>query len=177
MLTRPEVDPARIGVTGNSGGGTQTAMVMICDPRVATAAPATFIMNRRIYLWSGQPQAGRERCETNPRITPQGIWNGLSVDSLIWWSQPGIVGHGLLFRQCRATAENQPLILAVWDGGTRCLRPHADWISRACAKGRAVLVLDVTGAGALTPNAINGFDLRGPFGWLDSRRRATVCRR
>jgi hypothetical protein len=56
LLTRPEVDPARIGVTGNSGGGTQTSLVMMADPRIAAAAPATFITSREIYQWTGQGQ-------------------------------------------------------------------------------------------------------------------------
>ncbi|HUR57365.1 MAG TPA: acetylxylan esterase, partial [Opitutaceae bacterium] len=56
LLTRPEVDPAKIGVTGNSGGGTQTCLVMLGDPRIAAAAPATFIMSRDSYQRTGQPQ-------------------------------------------------------------------------------------------------------------------------
>lgn len=56
LCTRPEVDPARIGVTGSSGGGTQTSMMMICDPRIAAAAPATFIMNRQTNMYTGMAQ-------------------------------------------------------------------------------------------------------------------------
>jgi hypothetical protein len=56
LLTRPSVDAARIVVTGNSGGGTQTFLVMLADPRIAAAAPATFIPAREIYMWTGQPQ-------------------------------------------------------------------------------------------------------------------------
>ncbi len=44
------VDPEKIGATGNSGGGTQTALLMICDDRIKAAAPATFIMNRRAFM-------------------------------------------------------------------------------------------------------------------------------
>lgn len=56
MLTRPEIDPKRIGVTGNSGGGTQTTAMMIVDDRIAAAAPGTFVTTRREYMYSGQAQ-------------------------------------------------------------------------------------------------------------------------
>jgi hypothetical protein len=56
LCSRPEVDSKRIGVTGNSGGGTQTSLVMLADRRVAAAAPATFIMSRDAYQRTGQAQ-------------------------------------------------------------------------------------------------------------------------
>ncbi len=56
MLTRPEIDPARIGVTGCSGGGLQSLAVMTCDDRVAAAAPATFTSTRREILFTCQSQ-------------------------------------------------------------------------------------------------------------------------
>lgn len=56
LCSRKEVDPDRIGVTGNSGGGTQTSMLMMADPRLAAAAPGTFIMDKRSMLRSGQAQ-------------------------------------------------------------------------------------------------------------------------
>jgi len=39
----PDVDPERIAVTGASGGGTQTFMVMGIEPRVKVAAPVNMI--------------------------------------------------------------------------------------------------------------------------------------
>lgn len=54
LTTRPDVDPTRIGVTGNSGGGTQAAWTMLVEPRLAAAAPATFLTRRREYMWSGR---------------------------------------------------------------------------------------------------------------------------
>jgi hypothetical protein len=56
LCSREEVDPSRIGVTGNSGGGTQASLVMVCDPRLAAAAPTTFIMSRRSYQETEQAQ-------------------------------------------------------------------------------------------------------------------------
>lgn len=56
LASRPEVDVSRIGVTGNSGGGTQTAMMMMADPRVAAAIPATFITSRKRYMPLGEGQ-------------------------------------------------------------------------------------------------------------------------
>jgi cephalosporin-C deacetylase-like acetyl esterase len=43
LQSRPEVDPKRIGCTGNSGGGTQTSYLMSLDERIIAAAPSCYI--------------------------------------------------------------------------------------------------------------------------------------
>ena len=43
LLTRPEIDPARIGVHGNSGGGTLTTWASAVDDRFFAAAPSCFV--------------------------------------------------------------------------------------------------------------------------------------
>lgn len=43
LQSRPEIDPQRIGCTGISGGGTQTAYLMSLDPRIKAAAPGCYI--------------------------------------------------------------------------------------------------------------------------------------
>lgn len=67
LCTRPEVDPERIGITGNSGGGVQCGLMMVCDPRIAAAAPGNYIMNRHSYIYSGQDQDAEQ------------VWNGVSA--------------------------------------------------------------------------------------------------
>ena len=56
LTTRPEVDASRIGLTGNSGGGTQACLLMMSEPRFAAAAPCTFVMTLESYLKTGQAQ-------------------------------------------------------------------------------------------------------------------------
>jgi len=43
LLTRPDVDPERINITGTSGGGTQTAYIAALDPRIKVVMPSCFI--------------------------------------------------------------------------------------------------------------------------------------
>lgn len=52
----PYVDARRIGVTGNSGGGTQSCYLMMTDERLAAAAPCTYITDRQLLLEAGRPQ-------------------------------------------------------------------------------------------------------------------------
>ena len=52
LVSRPEVDPERIGATGCSGGGTQTTYIAALDERVKVAAVACY-MNSFQTLFSG----------------------------------------------------------------------------------------------------------------------------
>jgi hypothetical protein len=56
LLSRKEVDPERIGLTGLSGGGTSTAFIGAIDDRVLAAAPECFITNFHYLLQSRGPQ-------------------------------------------------------------------------------------------------------------------------
>lgn len=318
LCSRPEVDNERIGVTGNSGGGTQTCLMMLAEPRLAAAVPVTFIMSRESYMYCGgaqdaeqiwpgfsaggfdhedvllcmaprpvrvlavrsdffpiegtqrtverckrvwetigvedrldlieddsthcytpklaraaaaffahhlldsdaqfddskiapfEPQtlwctesgqvrgeiedaafvldANRERlkeaererlafpaearrtraldwlrervhrhrkpCDLNPRYHNEARFETLTVQMTSWWAQEGIFNFGYLFRDFQLADKTLPVTLALWDNGTNCLRPHIEWIQKTCESGRAVLVLDVSGAGSLTPNPI-----------------------
>lgn len=56
LLSRPEVDPNRVGCTGNSGGGTHTSYLSALDDRIQVAAPSCYITSWRRMLESIGPQ-------------------------------------------------------------------------------------------------------------------------
>ena len=56
LLSRKEVDPTRIGITGRSGGGTQTAYIAAMEDRIKVAAPECYITTFEYLLKSMGPQ-------------------------------------------------------------------------------------------------------------------------
>ena len=68
LFTRPEVDTLRIGMTGISGGGTQTAILSAIDKRIYAAAPECFITsNKRLFESIG------------PQDAEQNLYQGLKL--------------------------------------------------------------------------------------------------
>ncbi len=58
LAGRPEVDPSRLGCTGNSGGGTETAYLMALDDRIVAAAPSCYITSlERLFATIGPQDA------------------------------------------------------------------------------------------------------------------------
>ncbi len=56
LLGRSDVDPARIGITGRSGGGTQSAYIAAMDERIKAAAPENYITNFTRLIQTAGPQ-------------------------------------------------------------------------------------------------------------------------
>jgi cephalosporin-C deacetylase-like acetyl esterase len=52
LLTRPEVDPERINITGTSGGGTQTALIAALDPRIKVVVPSCYITSLPMRMYN-----------------------------------------------------------------------------------------------------------------------------
>ena len=58
LASRSEVDPKRLGCTGNSGGGTMTAYLMALDERIAAAAPSCYLTTlERLFATIGPQDA------------------------------------------------------------------------------------------------------------------------
>lgn len=55
LLERPEADRTRVGVTGNSGGGTLTTFVSALDPRPTMVAPSCYICSYEANLQNELP--------------------------------------------------------------------------------------------------------------------------
>jgi len=70
LLTREEVDPKHLGVTGNSGGGTQTTWLCGIEDRWTMAAPACFVTTFRRNAENELP-ADTEQCP--PQVLALGL--------------------------------------------------------------------------------------------------------
>ncbi|MGQ9610431.1 MAG: alpha/beta hydrolase family protein [bacterium] len=86
LLTRPEVDPSRVGVTGNSGGGTLTTWLWAVEDRFTMAAPGCFVTTFLNNLENELPAD----CEQYP---------------------PGVIGAGLEMADFIIARAPKPVIL------------------------------------------------------------------
>ncbi|MBR2344590.1 MAG: acetylxylan esterase [Lentisphaeria bacterium] len=66
LLSRPEVDISRVGVTGNSGGGTMTTFVQALEPRFTMAAPSCYVTSWKRNIENELP--------ADVEQLPPGIW-------------------------------------------------------------------------------------------------------
>jgi dienelactone hydrolase len=70
LLSRKEVDPRHIGITGNSGGGTMSTWLCGVEGRWTMAAPSCFVTTFRRNLENELP-ADTEQCP--PRVLAHGL--------------------------------------------------------------------------------------------------------
>jgi dienelactone hydrolase len=76
LLSRKEVDPRHVGVTGNSGGGTQTTWLCGVEQRWTMAAPSCFITTFRRNMENELP-SDTEQCP------PRALALGLDQDDFL----------------------------------------------------------------------------------------------
>jgi len=87
LISRDEVDENKIGVTGNSGGGTQTSYLMMLDDRVKCAIPCSYITSRYEYMKTGQAHDAEQNIFG-------AIKNGINYDDFITAMAPKPVQIG-----------------------------------------------------------------------------------
>jgi hypothetical protein len=92
--------------------------------------------------------------DLNPRRVETGTTiDDMTVDIAFWWTQPRLANLGMLFKP-RNSAGKLAVTIALWDDGTNALSRHASWLREECARGRAVLVLNLCGMGPLKPDPL-----------------------
>ncbi len=108
LQSREDVDPARIGCMGNSGGGTQTAYLMALDDRIQAASPSCYITSFSHLLGTIGPQ------DAEQNIHGQLAWGMDHADYLLMRAPVPI-------NLCAATRDFFP-IAGVWESYRRAKR-------------------------------------------------------
>lgn len=110
LLERPEIDPARVSVTGNSGGGTMTSFVNALEPRFTAAAPSC-------YITSWQRNIENELAADAEQIPPGISGLGCEMGDLILARAPRptlILGQKNDFFDARGTRETYEEVKRVY---------------------------------------------------------------
>lgn len=76
LISRKEVDPNRIGITGRSGGGTQSSYIAAFDDRIQAVAPENYITNFTRLFQSVGPQDAEQNL-------PSSILKGIDHPDLL----------------------------------------------------------------------------------------------
>ncbi|MFN0103957.1 MAG: alpha/beta fold hydrolase [Bryobacteraceae bacterium] len=118
LLTRPEIDPKRIAIAGNSGGGTQAAYLAAVEPRLAAVVSSCY-MTRWRELWSGPGPQDAEQ------VFPSFVSKGLDFGdfALAWAPRPFIMTTAIQdffpINGARATYKQNQRLFDLLAGGER----------------------------------------------------------
>lgn len=81
LLTRKDIDPKRIAVAGNSGGGTQAAYLGVAEPRLAAVVSSCYPTTWR-ELWAGPGPQDMEQ------VTPNWLRDGFDFGDFMLAAAP-----------------------------------------------------------------------------------------
>ncbi len=131
LLTRPEIDPARVGVHGNSGGGTLTTWVSSVEDRFFAAVPSCFVTTWE-HDFENENPADIEQCP------PNALKYGLEISDFLIASAPRpylLMGQKNDFFDARGLAEvrdelkNLYKLLGCEDKIDMCIGPTSHGLS------------------------------------------------
>ena len=128
LLSRPEIDPNRIGAFGCSGGGTMTALLGALDPRVHAIAVACYLTSFDTLLPSIGPQDSEQ-------------------------STPNFIATGLDFPDWVELAAPRPYAII---STAQDMFPYAGALATATEARRFYALFDPTSAGTPTGNSVPG---------------------
>jgi len=78
------------------------------------------------------------------------VIDGYTGKGSMWWVQKELSAFGVFISKgVNKDIPDCPIVIALWDNGTRAIAEHSDWISEQCDAGKQVLVVDLPGSGAL----------------------------
>jgi len=121
LLTRPEVDGDRLGVTGASGGGNQTMYAGALDERFAAVVPVCSVGNYQAYL-----QAACCVCEVLPgalRFTEEGDVLGLVAPRALMVVNATMDSFQFSVGEADKSLERARAIFKLYDAGDKVVHP------------------------------------------------------
>jgi dienelactone hydrolase len=164
LATRPDVDPSRVGIIGNSKGGTEAYLAAAVDDRIAVAAPLIGVQSygwslRHSAAWEARTWTFHEAVEAAAADAKQPV-DGAFMKQFYDRIAPGLVdrfdGPAMV-----ALIAPRPLIIVNGDsdprsplGGVREAVQSAERAYAAAgAKDRLSFVLQTDAAHEVTPEA------------------------
>ena len=137
LVTRQDVDAARIGTTGISLGGMHSWMAAVADPRIAVAAPA---IGAQSYAWAVENASWTARVETIQPVFDEACKDlgKEAVDEEVLvavWDKllPGILGD-LDGPSSLPTLAPRPLLICNGELDPRCPVPGVEQIAANAAQ-------------------------------------------
>jgi dienelactone hydrolase len=121
LLTRPEVDGERLGVTGASGGGNQTMYAGALDERFRAVVPVCSVGNYQAYL-----QAACCVCEVLPgalRFTEEGDVLGLVAPRALMVVNATMDSFQFSVGEANKSLERAKEIYKLYDAGEKVTHP------------------------------------------------------
>jgi len=127
---------------------------------------------RRRILAEKVYQGRDTRMEIHMRTLKRKVCEGLTAKHLLWFSQELMPIYGVLIKQEMEEAENCPITICLWEGGTDAICEHETQIWQICATHQAVLIVDLTTMGKNASNEL--LSLNGAFKAVDKVSKTLI---